>query len=95
MFIAQSSSDGAGLTNFILIVALFGALFLFMSWRSRKRAREREAFLATITVGDRVRTYGGIIGKVQSLDDENAVIVSEGTKLRIVRSAIATRIDSS
>lgn len=93
MFIAQSSSSASGFTNLILIAVIFGALFMFMSYRQRKRGRQRAEFLSTLQTGDEVRTYGGVVGKIDSIDDEFLVIVSENTRLRIVRAAIAARIE--
>lgn len=79
--------------NLIVIIVIFGGLFLFMSLRQRKRLRDRTAFLATLQVGDEVRSYGGVLGTVESLDEEQVVLVSDGTRLRLVRAAIAARID--
>ncbi len=92
MLIAQTSGD-AGALNLIVIIVIFGGLFLFMSLRQRKRLRDRTAFLATLQVGDEVRSYGGVLGTVESLDEEQVVLVSDGTRLRLVRAAIAARID--
>ncbi|MGI9649191.1 MAG: preprotein translocase subunit YajC [Acidimicrobiia bacterium] len=91
MLIAQTSSE-TGAFNLVLIVVVFGGLFLFMSLRQRRRVRERNAFLETLTVGDEVRSYGGVIGTVQSITDDEVVVVSEGTRLRLVRAAIAARV---
>ncbi len=95
MFIAQNSGEAAsGAFNLLLVIVVFGGLFLFMSLRQRKRLRERDAFLGTLKVGDEIRSYGGVLGTIESLDDEQAVIVSEGTRLRLVRAAIAARVSS-
>ena len=93
MFIAQSSSGDSGLINLIAIVAIFGGLFFFMSYRQRKRGRDRAEFLSTLKSGDEIRTYGGVVGEIDSIDDEFLVIVTENTRLRVVRSAIAARVD--
>lgn len=92
MLIAQSSGE-AGAFNLVVIVVIFGGLILFMSLRQRKRLRERNAFLETLAVGDQVRTYGGVIGTIQSLTEDEVIVVTEGTRLRLVRAAIAGRED--
>ena len=95
MFIAQSSGEAAsGAFNLLIIIVVFGGLFLFMSLRQRKRMRERNEFLATLEEGDEVRTYGGVLGTIESIDDDVAVVVSEGTRLRLVRGAIAARVNN-
>ncbi len=96
MLIAQSSGDASsGAINLILIIVVFGGLFLFMSLRQRRRLRERTEFLSTLAVGDEVRSYGGVIGTIEWLDEEQVVVVSEGTRLRLVRAAIAARISAA
>lgn len=94
LIIAQSSSnDGGGLVSLIVIIAIFGGLFLFMSYRQRRRMREVDAFLETLTVGEEVRSAGGIIGTIRSLTDDQVVLDSEGTKLRLAKRAIVSRTE--
>lgn len=93
MLIAQTSGDAAsGAFNLLLLIVIFGGLFLFMSLRQRKRVRERTEFLGTLAVGDEVRSYGGVLGTIESMTDEEVVLVTEGTRLRVVRAAIAARV---
>lgn len=95
MLIAQSSGEAAsGAFNLLLILVIFGGLFLFMSLRQRRRVRERNDFLSTLKVGDTVRSYGGVLGTIEELDDEEVILASEGTRLRLVKAAIAARIDT-
>ena len=92
--IAQNSSDpSSGAINLLLIVVIFGGLFLFMSLRQRKRLRERNDFLGTLSVGDRVRTYGGVVGTIESMAEDEVVVMTEGTRLRVVKAAVAARTD--
>ena len=46
-----------------------------------------------VTLG-RVRVEGGVVGEIVSIDDEYLVIVSENTRLRVVRAAIAARVEN-
>lgn len=95
MLIAQTSSESSGgAFQFLLIIVIFGGLFLFMSLRQRRRLRERNQFLSTVAVGDEVRSFGGVVGRIESIDEEQVVLVSEGTRLRLVRAAIAARISN-
>jgi preprotein translocase subunit YajC len=90
--IAQSSSsDGSGASLLFLLI-VFGGFFLFMSWRQRRRVRERKEFIGALAVGDTVRSIGGIIGVIKSLDEDEAVLDVEGTRLRFQRGAIAEKV---
>ena len=90
----SSSSDGGSLVSLIVIIAIFGGLFLFMSYRQRRRLRDVDAFLETLAVGDAVRSAGGLIGTIKSLDGDDVVLRSEGTTLRLAKRAIVSRVDS-
>ena len=92
LFLAQDG-DGGGTAGFLIFwIILIGGVFVFMSWRQRTRQRQRTQFLGSIEVGDEVRSIGGIIGIVESLDDEKAVLRTEdGVKIPLVRQAIAEK----
>lgn len=98
MFIPQlvgqsSSNDGGSAFSLIVIVAIFGGLFLFMSYRQRRRMRDVDAFLETLAVGDEVRSAGGLLGKITTLGEDHVVLKSEGTTLRLAKRAIVARVD--
>lgn len=91
MILAQTSSgDGTG--GFILILVIFGGFFVFMSWRQRQRMRKRQQFIDALVVGDTVRSIGGIIGVIETMDEDEAVVDSGGTRLRLARGAIAEKV---
>ena len=61
MLIAQTSSEASsGTFQFLLIIVIFGGLFLFMSLRQRRRLRERNELLATLLamVNSHVENFG-------------------------------------
>ena len=47
-----------------------------------------------IGIGDDVRTIGGILGTVVDEDDETFTVDIGGQRMRVVKRAIAERIDS-
>jgi preprotein translocase subunit YajC len=68
-------------------------VFYFLLIRpQQKRAKDHKAMLSALRRGDRVVTGGGIIGTVAKVvgDDEVAVDIAEGTRVRVVRSTITT-----
>lgn len=90
----SSSSDGGSAVSLIVIVAIFGGLFLFMSFRQRRRMRDVEAFLGTLAVGDEVRSAGGVLGTIERLEEDHVVLLSETTTLRLAKRAIVAREDT-
>lgn len=69
----------------------YGAMALFVFWlfrsnqRRKKQAQEMEASIAP---GMRVVTMAGIIGRIISVDEQNVVIETAGSKIEIVKASI-------
>ncbi len=92
--LAQETGGAAALITQLAPFLLIGAVFWFLVIRpQRKRQREQRDLLSSIEVGDRVRTIGGIFGRVREVgDDEVVITVEDGGSLRLIRRAIAEKI---
>jgi preprotein translocase subunit YajC len=82
-----------GLSSLIFLVVLIG-LFYFMLIRPQKRrVQQHQQLVSSIGVGDEVVTIGGMYGTVLAMgDDEIELEISEGTRVRFVKSAISRRL---
>lgn len=82
----SSANPLVSLLPFILI----GAVFYFLAIRpQKKRSESARQFQKSLTVGDEVRTAGGIIGVISSLSESEAMVDVGGVKLKFARGAIA------
>jgi preprotein translocase subunit YajC len=80
---------GPGLQTVIMMVLMFGIIYLMMIRPQQKKQRETEAMLKALRVGDRVRTTGGIRGEIMDLTDtEVTLLIAEKTKINILRNHI-------
>ncbi len=68
----------------ILIVFYF-----FMIRPQMKKQKELKKFRESLKTGDKVVTIGGIHGKILEVNDATILINSEGSKIRLEKSAIA------
>jgi len=76
----------------LILVAL---MWLLLIRPQQQRVRRQRELVATLEVGDRVVTVGGIKGIIVGLDDEEARIeVAPGTVLTLIRPAIARKVDA-
>jgi preprotein translocase subunit YajC len=76
----------------IILVAIFGVLYLLMIRPQRKRQKEQQEMMQNLQKGDRVVTAGGIYGTIDSLNEDSAVIkVEGGTTLRVARGSLSVR----
>ena len=87
----QAQAPGAGGSGafWIMIIAMFAIMWLFMIRPQRKQQKELEAFRSSLKRGDKVITAGGIYGTVDEIKDRYVVLKVDGeTKLRVDKSSI-------
>ncbi len=59
----------------------------------QRRMRKHQVVIASLRTGDEVVTAGGLYGTITSVDDETlAVEVAPGIVLRVLRSAVTSRV---
>jgi preprotein translocase subunit YajC len=78
--------------SIIILLGLFAVLWLVLIRPQKARQQRQQQLLSNVEPGDEVLTVGGLYGIVQSVDEENDLIVeiAEGIHVRIARRAIAT-----
>ena len=82
---------GAGGLIQLLPIFLIVAVFYFLLIRpQQKRQRQLQETIASLKIGDRVVTTGGVIGIIKVVRDTSFLILSaDKTMLEIARSAVA------
>lgn len=92
---AQGAAPGAGASDLFIQLVPFVFILVIM-WvliirPQRQQAKRHQEMVAALRRGDTIVTSGGLIGKVSKVvtDTEIEVDLGEGTKVRIVRSAVA------
>lgn len=92
--LAQADDGGSNILGLLLPLLIIGGLFYIMLYLPRRRAAKRaEQLSAAITIGDDIRTIGGIYGTVSSEDDETYTIdLGGGNSMRVAKKAVAERV---
>lgn len=82
--------QGAGGGAFwIMIIAMFVIMWLFMIRPQRKQQKELEKFRNSLKRGDKVVTAGGIYGTVDEIKDRTVLIKVDGeVKLRVDKNSL-------
>src|SRR6476661_4451173 len=79
-----------GLTGILPIVLIMGVFYVLLIRPQQKRQRQLQETIATLKIGDRVVTTGGIIGVITTVRDTSFIIRSaDKSILEIARSAVA------
>ena len=73
----------------IMLLLIFGVMWLFMIRPQRKQQKEAENFRNALRKGDKVVTIGGIYGEIVEVNETTALIKVDGdTKLRVSKNAL-------
>ena len=79
-----------GLTQLLPIVLIIAVFYFLLIRPQQKRQRQLQETIASLKMGDRVITTGGIIGVITTVRETSFLIRSaDKTILEIARSAVA------
>ena len=73
-----------------MLVMILGVFYFFMIRPQVKRQKEAKKLRESLKPGDKVVTIGGIHGKVLEVYDSTVLINSDGSKIRLEKSAISS-----
>ena len=76
----------------IMIVVVF---YFFMIRPQTKKQKELKKFRESLAAGDKVVTIGGIHGKILEIGESTVLLSSEGTKIRLEKSATYDEIKAA
>ena len=85
----------------VMLVILMVVMFAVMIIPQKKREKQKKQMLSSLQAGDKIRTIGGIIGKVAKVDDEKQEILiytgivgnpAERSMMRFALGAVETVI---
>ena len=88
---APQPGAGSSLSMWIMLIAVFAIMWLFMIRPQRKQQKELEKFRNELKKGDKVITAGGIYGTVAEIDDNTRTVlikVDGDTKLRVSKNSL-------
>lgn len=91
----EGAAGGSPLSMLLPFVLIFGVFYFIVIMPAKKQQKKKDAMIAGLKKGDRVVTSGGIHGTVATVEDTSLLVkVSENTKIRISKSAIAGLVGS-
>lgn len=82
---------GFGLSQILLLVAIFAVFYFLLIRPQQKRAKEHQAMIKAVRRGDVVVTGGGLIGKVVRVEsgEELVIELAEGVRVRVVSATLS------
>ncbi|MBV2142893.1 preprotein translocase subunit YajC [Falsochrobactrum sp. TDYN1] len=91
---AQAPGGGAFGPDMLMSILPFVLIFVIMYFLiirpQRTQMKKRQEMLAAVRRGDTVVTGGGIVGKVQKVNDDGEIEIeiAEGVRIRVLRSTL-------
>ena len=89
-----AQSGGASLLLFLVIILIFIlGIFCFVIIRTLyRREQKHDLMVEELKIGDRVITVDGIYGKLESINNESAILkVESGATIRVTKGGILSR----
>ena len=89
---AQVGSGSFEMLNSLLVptILIIGIMYFLMIRPQQKRMKDHKEMIAGIRRGDTVVTSGGIIGKVNKVEEhELQVEIADGVRIKILRSTVS------
>lgn len=84
----EGGGDGA-IINLLFLGAIFFVFYFFIIRPQTKRQKEIQQKVSEMKKGDKVVTGGGMMGIVNSIDDETVLLeIDSGVKARFQKSSI-------
>jgi len=91
--IAQAETSGSSILAFLFPIIILGGLFyVLLILPQRRRRKKMEQLRSDISIGDEVRTIGGILGRVVGEDDDTFTIDIGGSTMRVIKRAVAEKV---
>lgn len=88
---ADGGMSGGGLQLFVMIGVFFLIMYFLVIRPQNKRNKEHRNMLADLRTGDEIVTTGGILGKVEELDDNFVHLRVDGqTRLTVQKQSVSS-----
>jgi len=73
----------------LFLVAMFVLMYFLLIRPQQKRAKDHKKLLSELKKGDEVVTNGGVVGKVNSVDESFAILeIAEGVVVKVQKQGI-------
>lgn len=89
LVLAQEAT-GSALPSLIFLGLMVAVFWFFIIRPQRQRAKKQQELSASLVLGQKVKTIGGIHGTVASLDEDSVVLRVEEGRIRVSRRAIGS-----
>ena len=85
-------SAGGGIFQSLLLFGPLILIFYFLILRPQsQQAKKHKAMVAELQRGDEIITRGGVIGKIKKVNDDEMIITSGTSEIKVARAMVAAK----
>jgi preprotein translocase subunit YajC len=89
--VAAATHSGSPWSSVIMLVVFFAIFYFLLIRPQSKRAKAQRAMISALAVGDEVVTTGGIMGKVDAIDETAVTLeIASNVKIKIQKAAVGS-----
>ena len=86
----QSMTDGTGMANILMIVAMVAVFYFFLLRPQQQRSKKQKVFLESLTREMKIVTTGGLHGKIIDVSENTVTVeIDKGVRIKLDKTAIA------
>jgi len=90
---AAGPQQDASPISFLFLIVMFVLFWILLIRPQQKRAKEHKNMVEALSKGDEVVTNGGILGKIQNLDDAFITLeIANNINIKVQRNSVATLV---
>ncbi len=86
---AAGAQAGNPIMQFLPLILIFVVFYFFMIYPQMKKNKAQKKFREELGKGQKIITIGGVHAKIIEVSETTFLIESEGTKLRIDKTAVS------
>ncbi len=85
---------GTFLALILPFVFMFGIMYLLLIRPQNKKEAKRLSMVQSVEKGDRIRTFGGVVGNITAVNDDSFVIRTASSEIEILKEAVASKLEN-
>ena len=92
-FLQFTAPNATAMLGYIPVLLVFAIFYFLLFMPMQKQKKDLQQMVAGLKNGDTVVTNGGIIGSIQSINDDETLVIRvkpDNLKLHIARSSVAS-----
>lgn len=86
---------GSLIALFLPFIFMCGIMYLLLIRPQKKKEQNRINLVESLVKGDRIRTFGGIVGNIKAINERSFIVHSGASDIEILKEAVAAKVENT